>query len=188
MAPERLKSTLAGCAIALVLGGVPAGCGDHEPGVEEPAREGLAIDVAGIEYNVFLTRQLNLAITPDQAYYDGPPVEPGNDLFGVFIEACNPEDSGRTLSPTTDFVAEDNQGNEFTPVELPEDNEFAYRARELAPGDCLPEEGSVAQQGPTAGVMLLFELPLETTENRPLELTITGPAGSGDSKKVELDL
>jgi len=188
MAP-RLKSILAGCAMALALGAVVAGCGSHEePGVHEPAREGLAIDVAGIEYNVFLTRELNLSITPDKAYYEGPPAKAGNALFGVFLQACNPEDADRTLSPTSDFVAEDNQGNEFTPVELPEDNDFAYDARPLQPGDCLPEAGSVAAQGPTAGVMLLFELPLEATENRPLELTISGPAGSGEAKTVELDL
>jgi hypothetical protein len=36
--------------------------------------------------------------------------------------------------------------------------------------------------------MLLFEFPLVSTENRPLELTITGPAGSGEAKVVELDL
>jgi hypothetical protein len=36
--------------------------------------------------------------------------------------------------------------------------------------------------------MLLFEFPLASTENRPLELIITGPAGSGEPKTVELDL
>ena len=46
---------------------------EHEPGVEEPAREGLAIHVGGIDYNVFITRELNLEITPDKAYYEGPP-------------------------------------------------------------------------------------------------------------------
>ena len=43
------------------------------------------------------------------------------------------------------------------------------------PNECIPEAGSVAQLGPTAGSMLLFRLPLENTENRPLELEIEGP-------------
>ena len=188
MAPSRLKTTLAGCAIALALGGVVAGCGDEEPGVDEPAREGLAIDVGGLEYNVFITRPLNLEITPDRAYYEGPTPEAGNAFFGVFLEVCNPEDSDASLPTTGDFVVEDNQGNEFEPVELPEDNEFGYKSLELQPGDCLPEDGSVAQQGPTGGTMLLFEFPLAATENRPLELTITPPAGGGEPKQVELDL
>jgi hypothetical protein len=104
------------------------------------------------------------------------------------LEVCNPEDGDDPLVTTSDFTVEDNQGNEFEPVELPEDNEFAYQSVELQPGDCLPADGSVAQQGPTGGTMLLFEFPLEATENRPLELTITPPAGGGEPKKVELDL
>ena len=177
MAPSRLKSTLARCAIALCLAGVAAGCGEHEPGVDEPAREGLAIDVGGLEYNVFITRPLNVEIAPDEAYYDGPEPEAGNAFFGVFMEVCNPEDGDDPLLTTSDFTVEDNQGNEF-----------AYQSVELQPGDCLPADGSVAQQGPTGGTMLLFEFPLEATENRPLELTITPPAGGGEPKKVELDL
>lgn len=188
MARLRLKRTVAGCALGLVLAGAGAGCGDHEPGVDEPAREGLAIDVGGLEYNVFITRPLNVEITPDEAFYDGPAPKAGSAFFGVFLEVCNPEDADDSLVTTHDFVVEDNQGNEFEPTELPEDNEFAYQSVELQPGDCLPADGSVAQQGPTGGAMLLFEFPLTATENRPLELTITPPAGGGEAKKVELDL
>ena len=186
MAPARLKSSAAACLAVLALGGALASCGSEEPGVDEPAREGLAIDVAGIDYNVFITRQLNLEITPDKAYYKGPPPEPGRALFGVFLRACNAGEE--TVTTTDEFLVKDNQGNEFEPIELPEDNEFAYHAQDLGAGDCIPEAGSVAQQGPTAGAMLLFEFPLESTENRPLELDIIPPPGTGEPKKVELDL
>ena len=47
-------------------------------------------------------------------------------------------------------------------------------ARELMPDECIPKAGSVAQLGPSAGSMLLFRLPLENTENRPLELELQG--------------
>jgi hypothetical protein len=83
-------------------------------------------------------------------------------------------------------VVKDNQENEFEPEELPADNEFAYSQRTLDQDECIPEAGSVAQRGPTAGSMLLFEFPLETTENRPLELEMEGE--SGETLTFELDI
>jgi hypothetical protein len=169
-------------ALALACALAATGCGP-EPGVDEPAREGLAIDVAGIDYNVFITRELNLEIPPDTAYYTGPPATPGRALYGIFLKACNVGDEPRET--TEEFIVEDNQGTEFEPLELEEDNAFAYNASELAPDGCQPEAGSVAQLGPTAGSMLLFDFSLQSLENRPLELVI----GSGeDVKRVELDL
>ncbi|HEX2160417.1 MAG TPA: hypothetical protein VHF88_01175 [Thermoleophilaceae bacterium] len=183
--------TLVACALSLALAGGLAACGsDHEAlGVEEPAREGLAIDIGGLDYNVFITRELNLAITPDKDYYEGPPPEPGHNLFGVFIQVCNLGEE--TLPSAEEFKVTDNQGVEFEPIDLPEDNAFAYNPRELAPEQCIPEDGSVAQQGPTAGSMLLFDFPLENTENRPLELEITSPATAeheSETKRFLLDL
>jgi len=168
-------------ALALACALAATGCGP-EPGVDEPAREGLAIDVEGIAYNVFITRELNLEIPPDTAYYTGPPAIPGRALYGIFLEACNVGDEPR--QSTDEFVVEDNQGNEFEPLELEDDNAFGYEATELAADDCQPEDGTVAQQGPAAGSMLLFDFSQQSLENRPLELVI----GSGEGKRVELDL
>ena len=96
-------------------------------------------------------------------------------LYGVFIQSCNHSDESHQ---TTDrFKIVDNQGNEFEPEKLPSDNDFAYRPTELMPNECIPEAGSVAQLGPTAGSMLLFRLPLANTEYRPLELDIEGTGG-----------
>jgi hypothetical protein len=183
MDPTRLRKIVAACAAAAVLVPILSACGE-EQGVDEPAREGLAIEVGGINYNVFITRQLNLEIPPDKDYYHGPAAKPGNALYGVFVQACNiSENEDRTT--TEDFVVEDNQGTEFEPIELEEDNAFAYRRVKLQGNECLPEEGSVAQQGPTAGSMLLFDFPLENTENRPLELIVSG---GGETKHFELDI
>jgi hypothetical protein len=143
----------------------------------------LAIELDGVQYNVFITRQLNPNITPDDAYVSDN-AAPGQTLYGVFIEVCNASEEQRT--PSEEFVILDNQDNRFEPEELPEDNQFAYHARTLDPDECIPEAGSVAQLGPTEGSMLLFELPLETTENRPLELEVEG---EGDGKLTfELDI
>jgi len=162
-------------ACALVLAALFAGCSKKEQGTaEEPAREGLALDLAGIDYNVFITRELNPQIPPDDAYYKGPPAKKGEALYGVFLQACNNTKEARPTART--FTVVDNQGNEFRPTRLPEDDDFAYQPKRLLPDECEPESGSVAQLGPTAGSMLLFKIPISNTDNRPLELEIDAPA------------
>jgi hypothetical protein len=166
--PRRLP--ILACALALaVLPGLTA-CNDTKQGIDEPAREGLAIEMEGVNYNVFITRELNTKITPDKAYVTKE-APPGQSLYGVFIQVCNVSDDARPTA--SNFVIRDNQDHTFYPKSLPTSNAFAYNPKTLAPKECIPEVGSVAQLGPTAASMLLFQLPLENTENRPLELEIT---------------
>lgn len=178
--PRRL--TLLACFAALAVGLMA--CGDEEPGVDEPAREGLALPLGGVDYNVFITRQLNPAIPADDAFLDEIVPDADENLYGIFIQVCNNSDEAHET--IDDFTVVDSQDNEFEPEPLSEDNAFAYTPRELDPKECIPEAGSVAQLGPTGGAMLLFRLPLQTTENRPLELEIQG---EGDEKLTyELDI
>ncbi|MEA2333485.1 MAG: hypothetical protein QOH58_3623 [Thermoleophilaceae bacterium] len=177
------RFSIAACAVALAAPLGLAACGDTEPGVDEPAREGLALELGGVDYNVFITRQLNADITPDDAYVSEE-APPGQSLYGVFLQACNVSDEPRTT--VSEFTVKDNQENVFEPEALPEDNQFAYTPRTLDPKECIPEAGSVAQLGPTAASMLLFQLPLENTENRPLELELTGE--DGETLTFELDI
>ena len=181
--PRRLLMLL--CLAALAAGASACGTKDTEQGVDEAAREGLALPLDGIDYNVFITRELNPRITPDKSYVEpGTAADAKNTLYGVFLQACN---RGKDSSQTADrFKIVDNQGNEFEPESLPESNEFAYQSQVLAPHECIPEIGSVAQLGPTAGSMLLFKLPLANTEYRPLELEIEGP--SGGHLRFDLDI
>jgi hypothetical protein len=177
------RLTVAACLLAVAAPLGLAACGEEHPGVDEPAREGLALELDGITYNVFITRQLNPRVPPDGAYVtDEAP--PGEALYGIFIQVCNHTDEAHET--VSDFVVKDNQENEFEPEELPVDNHFAYSPRTLDPDECIPEAGSVAQLGPSAGSMLLFEFPLETTENRPLELEME--AESGETLTFELDI
>jgi hypothetical protein len=49
----------------------------------------------------------------------------------------------------------------------------------------MPRTGTLAALGPTSGALLLFELPLANTENRPLTLHIQG---ASDQATVILDI
>ena len=181
MAPGRKSLTAFLCASALAL---LAGCGSS-PEEGEPHREGLSVELEGVEYTVYITRELNLKIPPDQAYYNGPEAPPGQAYFGVFLQVCNPK--GAPKRTAEEFKVLDNQGNEFEPTEIEEKNPFAYHPRTLGKKECIPQAGSVAQLGPTEAAMLLFKLPLSATENRPLELEVEAPTAP-EHATFELDL
>jgi hypothetical protein len=190
MALRRLK-LIALCALAIVCIGVFAGCGKSSNKPGETVREGLSTPLGGVRYTVFLTRQLNLANEEDKGYLPGhKEAPPGKGLYGIFLEACNPGD--KEAIAASRFFIEDAQGNRFEPEGLAQDNPFAYHGGPVQPQNCEPAKGSLAQQGPTSGALLLFELPLAATENRPLELHIEGPfnatAGKPDEARVILDL
>ena len=220
MTPRRPIALLA----ALAAMAIAAGCGtkgeDHEP-----VREGIAAPLAGLDYNVYITRQLNPQDVEDKDYYNGPeeseecastgtgqsltpeerPQRCPTSLFGVFVQVCNEETDGAPMAAREprvqktrgtdgeegerelggDFEIEDSSGNKFEPIVLPASNVFAYRARPLEKGDCIPASGSAAATSPTAGSLLVFRLPIAATENRPLELSISV---GGETRKFELDI
>lgn len=181
----RPWSAVLACLVAAL---VAAGCGKHEEG--EPVREGLGVEVAGLKYNVYITRQINTRLASDRGYYGGPEPKPGFTHYGVFIQVCNESEGYKRPIEADEFKVKDSQGAEFEPVELEEDNVFAYRARRLSRKACVPEEGSPPATGPTGGALLLFEFPVQTLENRPLELEIeaTNEKGELEHEAVELDL
>jgi hypothetical protein len=183
MRRRRLVIAALACALAGLL---VAGCDSGRP--EGFAREGLYEDVAGLDYNVFITRELNLRDAEDRDYYRGPEAPPGFALYGVFVQVCN-HGHGYKF-PDTKFTVEDNQGNRYEPLPLPRGNVFAYRARRLATDACIPESGSAASSGPTGGALLLFKFPLQSLENRPLVLKIEAPAGAEKPrlKQIQLDI
>jgi hypothetical protein len=176
------RSAILACAIAAFFA---AGCGEEK---DEPKREGLGAEVAGIKYTVFITRQINQHLASDRGYYPGPEPKPGFTYYGVFIKVCNETDGFKT--PVDHFVVKDSQGNEFEPIEMEPENVFAYRARRLSKRACVPEAGTPPATGPTGGALLLFEFPVQTLENRPLELEIedTTPEGEHVTERIELDL
>ena len=179
--------------IALLAAAALAGCGNKEDadelGRHEPVREGLAVEMGDLTYNVFITRQLNPRDAEDHGYYKGGDPKPGNTFYGVFIQVCNKTKT--PLPAATEFTVTDTLGRVFYPTELGPENDFAYHGGTVDGQNCIPEINSAAWNGPIAGSMLLFDLPLENTENRPLELKIVNPPGApgGDDEiTVTLDI
>ena len=173
-----------------------AGCGERGeeaafvPG--EAAREGIAVALDDVDYEIFITRQLNLADPEDKQYYQGRPAPPGSALYGVFLRACAlGEAKGRPV-PSGTMKMVNIRGKEYRPLPLERNNVFAYRPEPLRPGQCVPNSVSATSYGPTGGAMVLFQIPDADTENRPFELEIEGapPAPRKPPKvaRFELDL
>jgi hypothetical protein len=177
------------CIAALALTALLGGCGKKEhPG--QPVREGLTTPLGGLRYRVFITRQLNLQNEQDRGYYQGAEPAPGHALYGVFLEACNHGDSEQVASST--FEIHDTQDNVFHPQASEPKNPFMWHGGAVEPENCEPARGSLAQLGPASGAMVVFDLPIGATENRPLELHIQGPFNPGKGKNdqaiIELDV
>jgi hypothetical protein len=180
------------CVAAALAGALLSGCGSN-PRENNAGREGLPEKIGKLDYNVYITRELNLKDVGDSGYYKGPEAPPGFALYGVFLTACNPSTSASTPSipASSDFTIVDTQGKRFKALPMPVDNVFAYRARPLSHGACIPKLGSLASSAPTNGSLLIFKLPLTTLENRPLDLEIVSPpdeSGRTEIGRIELDV
>lgn len=184
MRRARPRSALIACAVAAL---VVTGCGKEEH-TDEAKREGLGVEVGGLTYRVYITRQINPRDAEDRAYWQGPDAPPGTTYYGVFLSVCN--EGKQPLTPVGDFTVVDNQGNTFKPLPLKTTNVFAYRPRLLTRNACVPEAGSTAATGPTGGSLLVFKIPVTSIENRPLLLQIQdeGPNGELQKGSIQLDL
>jgi hypothetical protein len=180
--------------LALLLLALVALTGCENTREKDAGREGLPESVGHIDYNVYITRELNLHDVEDSGYYKGPEAPPGFALYGVWLTACNPNEDVNAPHwlASSRFTIEDTQGNKFHPLPLPISNDFAYHARPLKQNACIPKLGSLASSSPTNGSLLIFKLPVQTLENRPLDLYITsppqGPNGERETGIIELDV
>lgn len=186
----RRLARVASCAAATCALVTLAACsaGAEE---DEAHREGLALPLEGVTYNVFITRQLNLHDVEDRGYVPGvPEPPPGSTYYGVFLQACNVSDE--PLTTASSFRITNTAGEHFEPLDLDPENPFTYAPTALEPDECIPEAGSVAASAPTGGELLMFELPLKATENRPLELEIFDgfdvSEGRSNELRFELDI
>lgn len=156
-------------------------------------REGRPVTINNLAYDVFISRILNLKDPEDGGYYQGPEAPPGYELFGVFISVCNQARGGPAYAsaPLGNFKIVDTSGNVFRPIPIPVSNQYAYHGAMVPHESCIPIPGSLPASGPTGGALVLFQLPIQAAENRPLDLIIHGPAGPGgqsEVQRIELDI
>jgi hypothetical protein len=175
-------------AVALV----GAGCGTEDV-VTEADTEGIWVDVGALDYHIQGSRVLEPGLVPDKSYLAGLPsnvTEPkGDELwFAVFLRVENK--SGSPAQAAGEFEIVDTTGRSFTPYELDtKANPFAYAPATIPDKGAIPVPDSAQEFNSFNGAQLLFKLPLESYQNRPLEFVIKGNAGDDpDEAKLALDV
>jgi hypothetical protein len=175
--PALIILVLLAAAIAL------AACGgeeEHKTGLIE----GEPVELGELRWNVQLTRPLNPNDVEDREYLEGQSPPPADAFYvGVFVAVENEDEESAHPLPE-ELTVEETTGEEYESLES--ESPYALRVgTEIAAGDEVPALDSTAQVGPTQGALVLFLVPDEAFENRPLELVIPGQDGPA---RVELDL
>jgi len=176
----NIRRTLAALAALSITSLAAAGCGSEE---ELDVIEGEPVELGDVLYNVQITRFLTPDDTEDVSYLEGESdPAPGEQYLGVFMTVEN--EGEETVRVPSEFEITDTRGDKYS--SLPTENPYALDAgAELEPGEELPAPDTPAFAGPIKGAMVLFLVPDQVTENRPLELEI--PSASGDGR-VKLDI
>jgi hypothetical protein len=178
--PRRARLALPLLA-ALLLALTISACG-HSSDSKEVV-EGEVVELGELKYQVVFSRFLNPADTEDSAYLVGQPEpEKGSTYFGVFLEVQNKSEETQKLAETFTIVDADHEKFEAIPSESLYAFPFGGKVESQEP---IPAPDSTPQQGPIEGSLVLFELPPDASENRPLTLLIDGPEGPAE---VTLDL
>ncbi|MGK2954680.1 MAG: hypothetical protein ACSLFI_03285 [Solirubrobacterales bacterium] len=177
-----LRALVLGLAV-MVSGFALAACGvNHDE--KEGIVEGEAVELGHLQYNVLFTRPLNIDDVEDSEYLVGQPdPEPDQTYIGVFVKIKNTSTDESARLPAT-FKLVDTTGEEFE--NIPSKSAYALQpGNVVGPEDDVPTIDSTPQVGPIQASMLLFKLPDEALELRPVELHIEGEDGPAT---VELDL
>jgi len=185
---RRVATLLLLCASVLVL----AACGDKESVVTE-GQEGVTVDVGGLSYQVQNSRFLNPNDVEDAYYLRGLPettdLDPGKDSvwFAIFMRVKNQSEKEETLTPTSQFMITDTEGNKFQPVPIDEkQNPFVFQPTPLPHAKVLPDPNTPSGSGPIQGSLILFRIDTDSLQNRPLTLHIQG--NGNEAATMELDL
>ena len=173
-------------AVLAALAALPvAGCGGEE--ADGAGRvEARAVEVDGLVYRATMARQLNPLIVPDRDFFDGPRAGPGNLWFAAFVHVCNRSDRTQHIPNgfrLSDAFAETHEMREGVVAD-----QFDVEPRTLAPGECRPTVGGVAEEA-LPGAVLAFEIPERMLDDRPLFLVVPRDVADGaDAVRIRLDV
>ena len=150
---------------------------------ETEVAEGEPVELGELSYNAIFSRFLNPNDNEDSAYLVGQePPPPGSAYFGVFFEVQNESEETQPLPDSFTIHDADKQTFES----LPSESLFAFPlGGEVEGQEQIPVLDSTPEQGAIEGSVVLFLLPAEASENRPLTLEIETESGKGE---IELDL
>jgi hypothetical protein len=184
MLPRVIRSRLAAIALLaalIALAMTVVACGSEEA---TDVVEGEPAELGELAYNVQITRFLNPNDVEDAEYLAGhPEPQSGQSYLGVFMTITN-ENKDEPQDSADGYTVIDTVGNEFEPEES--ESPYALDIGAEVPAESqLPIPDSTAATGPNQGALLLFLVDDTVSENRPLELEIDSPDGSG---VVELDI
>ena len=174
MSRSLRRSALVALVAAVSL--AASGCGNKQQNTTVAETEGIYLDLAGMKYQIQMSRYLNPSDVEDRSYLVGLPsgVQPsGNEVwFGIWMRVQN--ESKKPLPVATEYEIHDTQGAVYRPVPIdPKSNPFAYQAGDVGPGSILPLPDSAAGTTAIQGSLLLFKVKVDSLQNRPLELKIT---------------
>lgn len=177
---NRFAPLLAALAFAVLALAVSA-CGYENK--SKDVVEGEVVKLGALKYQVVFSRFLNPNDNEDSAYLVGQPApQKGSNYFGVFLEVQNKSEETQKLADS--FTIEDAGKQTFDAI--PTESLYAFPfGGEVEAQEPIPAPDSTSQQGPIEGSLVLFELPSEASENRPLTLSIGSPEGPAE---VTLDL
>ena len=173
MRPRIVLIAALALALAVIAAAVSA-CGEE---AESEVVEGEPIELGDLEYNVQITRFLNADDTEDAEYLVGqPPAAPGTEYLGVFLVIENQTEE--PLPSATGYTVIDTLDQEFDSVES--ESPYALDIGAEVPAERqLPIPDTTAATGPNQGSLLIFPVDEGVSENRPLELEIESPDGTG---------
>jgi len=166
---------------ALSLGG----CNKNVQTLE--AKEGGRIYLDKLFYQVQISRMLNPKDVEDSYYLTGQPQPAkGVTYFGVFMRVDNETNEYRILPVGTNNMKIVTAGGDvFKPIPVRAPG-YAYAPAPIGKGAHLPIPNTPAAVGPIGGGLILFRVPLESLNSRPVRLLVKGP--DGKTGQVTLDV
>ena len=160
-APNRLPGRMvlsratiaAACVLALLLGRALRRQQRHEAGrLDEPAREGLALDLDGVTYNVFITRQLNTDDPAGRRLLRRTAAGQGRDALRRLHPGLQP-DEGASLEPDRLLQGQGQPGQRVPGrSRCPRTARSPTACASSSPRTASPRTAASPQQGPAAGV------------------------------------